>query len=343
MKERKIYLDLIRVIACALVIIIHSPIPATINPVAQNHGPFLMLVSYLTAPCVPLFLMLSGALLLPCKADISAYDYLKKRLNRVVGPTLCFSILYVLWFGFPSSIKDVVIRILSVPFSPQGHGVLKFMYILTGLYLLIPILSHWLRSVSRRELEMYLCLWVITLFYPFIGLFIGIDTSDSGILYYFTGYVGYFILGHYLSKYDIPLWIVLSCIVLVLPLPLLNKVFNWNLNFYSAFWYLSITVAIMTAAWFVVIKKYWGNLTSLNGYWGKFVESTSNFSFGIYLVHIFFMRAFIWYLPFVQSIPNYYIQTLVVFILTFAASWLFSWIVAKLPYSKYIIGYSSKK
>lgn len=344
MKERKIYIDLIRVIACIMVVIMHSPIPSTIVPGAETKGPFLVCSSYLTAPAVPLFFMVSGALLLPCKEGTNAIEYLKKRLSKVIFPTLCFTLLYVIWTWGPSfDLKDAIIVLLSVPFNVKGHGVLWFMYTLTGLYLLIPILSHWIRNVSKREIEFYLLLWIISLFYPFLKLFLDIETEPQGILYYFTGYAGHFLLGYYLSRYDVSFKLLLLCSFLVLPLPLLDKVLGWNLEFKSTFWYLSITVVVMSATWFVGIKKYFGHMTKLEGVWGKFVDTTSNYSFGIYLIHIFLMRAFIWYLPFVQGISNYYLQTVVVIVLTFVGSWLFSWLVAKLPFGQYIIGYTSRK
>lgn len=91
--QRTIYLDVIRIIACMMVIIMHAPIPGT---GAEGHGPFLVLISYLTVPCVPLFFMVSGSLLLPCRKEVSAIDYLKKRIGKVVGPTVTFSLLYMI-------------------------------------------------------------------------------------------------------------------------------------------------------------------------------------------------------------------------------------------------------
>lgn len=324
-----------------MVIIMHSPVPATINPVTENYGPFLVLASYFTSPCVPLFFMISGALLLPCKTGVNAFDFIKKRLMKVVGPTFCFSILYVLWNKFPTGVGDAICKLLSFPLAAQGHGVMWFMYTLIGLYLLIPIISHWIRSASKSELEFYLCLWGVTLMYPYIDVFLEIDTRIEGILYYFVGYGGYLLLGYYLSKYEVSLKVLLPLAILMLPMPLFNKIFNWNLDFVTAFWYLSMSVAIMTAAWFVIIKRLYSG-KKISGIWGKFIESTSNFGFGIYLVHIFLMRAFIWYLPFIECISNYYLQTFVVAILTFVGSWLFSWVISKLPYSQYVIGYTSK-
>lgn len=53
-------LDIIRVLACLMVVAMHSPMPGE-----QANGTFLASLSYLTAPCIGLFFMVSGALLLP--------------------------------------------------------------------------------------------------------------------------------------------------------------------------------------------------------------------------------------------------------------------------------------
>lgn len=60
MKERDLSLDIIRIIACVMVVIMHSPMPSS-----RANGLFLSSLSYFTAPCIGLFFMVSGALLLP--------------------------------------------------------------------------------------------------------------------------------------------------------------------------------------------------------------------------------------------------------------------------------------
>lgn len=61
MKQRDITLDMLRIIACMMVVLMHSPIPSSNNA----NGLLLSSVSYFTAPCIGLFFMVSGALLLP--------------------------------------------------------------------------------------------------------------------------------------------------------------------------------------------------------------------------------------------------------------------------------------
>ena len=329
-KQRIVYLDVIRVIACMMVTIMHAPIPGT---TAESHGAFLTLISYLTIPCVPLFIMISGTLLLPCRKEIKAIDYLKKRIGKVAVPTIIFSLFYM----FINKSTNWPISILSIPFSTQGPGIFWFMHTLIGLYLLVPIISPWIRQTSKRELEIYLLLWMVTQCYPYLSLFLEINSSNTGILYYFTGYAGYFLLGYYLNRYPISLRWLLPLAILMLPLPLFNKVFHWNLDFYSVFWYLSAPVVIMTVAWFVGIKRLCETFV-LN----IRISRISDLSFGIYLIHIFIIYILLWNWSVIKEIPNYYLQTVVVALLTFVGSYIVCRIISYMPYSQYLIGYTER-
>lgn len=345
--RRKKYLDIVRITACIMVIITHSPIP---GEKALTHGPFLTFSSFLTAPCIPLFFMVSGALLIPCNENVNAFVFLKKRIGKILGPTLFFSFFYLL--QNTQNIDNTFIQsILSIPFSAQGHGILWFMYTLTGLYLLVPIISPWIRKVSRKELEFYLLLWFITMLYPYLELILKINASESGVLYYYTGYAGYFLLGYYLNQYKVSVkWLILLAAVMFL-LPFFNKVCSWNLDFYSAFWCLSAPICVITSAWFVTIKRIVEYMYRTDSYekenkqlvMSSKLTLVSNLSFGIYMIHIFVMRSLLWNWNVIQHINNYYLQTAVVATLTFAGSLAICYIIAKLPFASYIIGYSQKR
>ena len=60
MKQRDLSLDLIRIMACVMVVVMHSPIPSD-----NANGLLLSTLSYFTTPCIGLFFMVSGALILP--------------------------------------------------------------------------------------------------------------------------------------------------------------------------------------------------------------------------------------------------------------------------------------
>lgn len=195
--KRIVYLDVVRVVACLMVIIQHSPMPGF----GDVNSSLYSATYFLSYPCVPLFFMVSGALLLPVENSSSgSLLFIRKKLSKILFPTLFWTFFYFLI----RIVKDQPIEwinILSIPFSPQGHGVLWFMYVLAGLYLIAPIISHWLRQSSKKELEFYLVLWFITLSFTHLDSVLQISEGYYNALCYLGGYIGYFVLGYYLHTY----------------------------------------------------------------------------------------------------------------------------------------------
>ena len=337
MKEPSYYLDFIRVLACLMVIAMHSPIPHT----SAAENPLSGLLSYFTAPCIGLFFMVSGALLLPISVETS--EFLRKRLKKVFLPTLFWSLFYIVCNVYKGNLdlSGMVVSLLGIPFSAQGNGVLWFMYTMIGLYLLAPIISDWLHKASRKNIEFYLFLWSISLCLPFFRLFLNISYGEENILYNFSGYSGYFLLGFYLNKYVLNpigrkscLYWILGVMIVLLP-PAACKVFHLNIDFYSLFWYLSVGVALMCVGWFLLIKNI--SLLSRTNTLTIALAEISKMSFGIYLVHIFIMRDLLWNLSFLQHLPFHY-QIPLCTILTFGLSYLFVKLFSKFSFSKHIIG-----
>lgn len=338
-KGRVLELDLIRVLACLMVIMMHSPMPV------ESQDPSLQSlvavgISYLCSPCIGLFFMVSGALLLPKALNVK--HFLRKRLHKVLFPTLLATLFYLIISHVESETsKDLIRELLSIPFSAQGTGILWFMYTLIGLYLLAPIIGTWLASLSdMKGARFYIVLWIVTLCYPIVSLFADVNESPTGILYYFGGYAGYFLLGyimHHCPKSVRWRWLAVP-ILLSIASPLVCRLMNWKVGFYSMFWYLSIFVAVMCMAWFKAILQ-WGKLLYKNTLFRKGIVLFSNLSFGIYLTHIFFMRSVLWKSDFIQEIQSYSIQTMVIFSLTTLISFSACMLISLLPGSEYIMGW----
>lgn len=329
-------LDILRILACLMIVAMHSPMPS-----GAENGLFLSSLSYLTAAGVGLFFMISGALLLPVKSDASSF--LKKRFSKIAVPTIIWSVIFV--------VLDSVCRgsalswesFLSILFSAQGNPTFWFLYTLMGLYLLAPILSKWLDSTSCKELELYLLLWVISLCYPLLRLILDVNTSETGILYYFTGYAGYFVLGHYLSKYPKRVkfcWLI-PLLVISYAAPVFCKVKNIAVDFYSLFWNLSIFVVIQC----VFIWKLVCLIVPGQG-WQKanpIISRISSLSFGVYLFHFFIIRYLLWNWKPISAINSYLLQTTIIIIATVLVSFSISLVISYLPFSKYLIGCSRNK
>lgn len=336
MSKKNLNINLLRILACFMVIFMHAPLPSE-----QANGIFLSTLSYITAPCIGLFFMVSGYLLLPIKQD--AGSFLRKRLGKVIGPTLFWSIFYIVVNFIKGDCQGFLMKeLISIPFSAQGNPVLWFMYTLIGLYLLAPIISRWITNASQKEMEFYLGLWGISLCYPILSSFLSINQGTTGILYYFTGYAGYFILGSYLKKY--PERISFKCIIPLMGIailaPIICKIAQINVNFYEVFWYLSIFVVIQCVFWFQTITKL---PLKFSNRIETMLTRTSNLSFGIYLIHIFIMRYILWECDFIQNMDSYILQTVTIAVLTFVLSTIACYLISWLPFSAYLIGYKSSR
>lgn len=242
--SRIVYLDILCILCCFMIVCHHSPMPTD-----SLKGWFCAGLYFVTMPGLVLFFMISGALLLP--VQMNTRMFLKKRVTKVAVPTLCFIAIHL----FIKTLKGVEINwwhtLLSLPFSVQGNGVLWFPYTLVGLYLVAPVISVWLQRISRKELEFYLLLWAVTLFYPLLKRVLTVNDTNTGLLYYFNGYLGYFVLGYYLRRYSsrlsFGLLAVLSVVAVLLEWLALSNGFGFG--------YLSLPVAVIATTLYVGAQK----------------------------------------------------------------------------------------
>lgn len=333
-----------------MVVLMHSPIPFS-----GANGLVVSSVSYFTAPCIGLFFMVSGALLLPPppyagassgRCAFSVREFVLKRLRHVLAPTLFWTAFYLFVKTCEGeyTIGELVKNIFSIPFSAQGHGVLWFMYTLIGLYLATPILVRWLRSATEKEVSCYLCLWFVSLCFPVLRLFLDVNESATGTLYYFSGYIGYYVLGYWLLNYSSRISLKLASMVMVIVCvaPIVVRVLRWEVDFYSLFWYLSVFVAAQCVFWWklvcVCVPRF-----HISRKFALRIALLSKLTFGIYLSHIFIMRDIVWRLPFVALIDISLPQILITAFLTLALSVILTRILYSTSIGRVVIGCQKKK
>lgn len=340
MHERIAYLDVIRIVACCMIVLMHSP-----HPHAGNPGFVVVPLSYITAAGIGLFFMVSGALLLPNREP--PLWFIRKRLSKVVGPTLFWTFFYlgIQLFQGDLTFSQLLKTLPSIPFSMQGHGVLWFMYVLIGLYLLTPILSSFLRQASRKEIRFYLMLWGITLVYPFLRGIVDINETTTGVLYYFSGYVGYYVLGYYLKTYEPQVSVITSILLIFIPILALSVYIAFGYEKWQSsgrFWYLSLFVVMMCVGWYTLLKRVTKSIKE-SVLCGKVGQILSNCSFGVYLMHIFIMRSLLWKLDWLVYGIGGIGQIVLTWLLTLSICFLITYCISALPYSELIIGYRRKR
>ncbi len=244
--------------------------------------------------CVPLFLMISGALLLPKEYDI--IDFLKKRVSRIILPFLFWSIFYIAYDlreSFIGANQPGVLSIIkkSVTLLIQGSSFhFWYVYMIIGVYMFIPIIGHWVRNCKQKEILYFLIVWSCTLFFnlPIISNYkIPIEIS------YFTGYIGYVVLGYYLSMQSYTNIKKIKIIAILLIISGIGSTFlgtaiasNHYHKFYDILYnYLTLNVMISAVGVFLLVK----NIEVVNPIIIKIRDYIGKYSYGIYLSHMLFI------------------------------------------------------
>jgi len=210
-KERgfSVPVDVIRTVAIVGVILLHSA-----NDLTSQQMSWFEIVRWNTVTVyqsigrlgVPLFLLLTGALLLqPSKLTEPIGVFFKKRVARIGLPFIFWGAIYFAWDFL------VVNKINNQPITTNSiiQGVLTgpyyqfwYLYLLLGLYLITPILRVVMAHASRDLIKYILILWFLgAAIVPTIALVTSLHL-DTNVLT-ITGYVGYFILGAYLLTVQI--------------------------------------------------------------------------------------------------------------------------------------------
>jgi surface polysaccharide O-acyltransferase-like enzyme len=218
LRGRPVYVDLIRTIAMVGVILFHAAGHWTITSQELNQLNPLEITSWgvvdfyqsVAIPLgVPIFLMLTGALLLqPEKKNESLSVFFKKRWARIGLPSLFWFAAYFAWDfsvkNIPFTSSAIIQGILNGPYTQMWY-----LYVLVGLYLLTPILRIFIADANQTLVKYFVILWVVGVaIIPVFGLFTPFQLNSN--VFTLAGYVGFFVLGTYLSTVEMrrsTLWI----------------------------------------------------------------------------------------------------------------------------------------
>lgn len=145
-RERKIYLDALRIIAIFLVIFNHTP---GYTAYMTTKGPKIwiyMVITMITRINVPLFLMVSGALLLSKEETI--LELIKKRIIRFIAVIIIFnSALYLM--GNYSDIHFVNLGLGIIEGTIEGSY--WFLYAYTGMLIMLPYIRKAVKGFDQKD------------------------------------------------------------------------------------------------------------------------------------------------------------------------------------------------
>lgn len=206
------YLDLLRIVSGLFVVMVHvSAWRMEDLPVADGKYVIVNTFSCLAFSGVALFVMISGALALNPDKETGIQELLLHK-------TLRFFMIYYIWkaiyqivlmfdagkaFTFTNIKNEIILALVQ----QRGYYHLWFLPMIAIVYMAVPIIKKGV--ADQKVCRYFLCIFFIvellfpTLFqYEFKFKYLFVDFFASNDFYLFGGYLGYFILGHYLHHWE---------------------------------------------------------------------------------------------------------------------------------------------
>lgn len=299
--SQTVWLDVIRFLAIAWVITIHCSGILLYQPISSQWwvGNFY---DSLARPAVPLFIMLSGALLLSGNKIESIAEFYQKRVVKLVVPLIIWSFIYLGLTAYEGHHAiNFVIALKQMAEAPVMYH-LGFMYIILGLYFVAPIFQVYANAASVSNLFYFIGLWfVVNSVLMVISRFfnIGLGIQFVGI----NGFIGYYIGGYLIKKYDVfgddfKQKLILSVVIIICLGVTMIGTYFLNLQegkldefFYE---YLSPNIVFLTFALFLLIKQtepFLEKITAKYSILNKVLIKFRTVTFGIYFVHVLVLVA----------------------------------------------------
>ena len=299
-QKRVWYLDYLRIMATIAVVVLHV---AAQNWYAVGVETFEWRVfcvgNSLVRWAVPVFIMISGELFLNNSKPLSVEQLYKKYIWRLVTAFLFWSALYLSGNLIKGDyVKTIVEAFIQVPIH------IWFMYMIVGLYMITPFLR---KITESEQLTNYFLIlfFVLTVGLPRMLELLRIfeipqaswlqacynEISGKLAFHFTSGYVGYYVLGYYLSTKNMGQMLRKICYTLggaglaatvLLTFWYSDKTGVQSVVFYAHFGFamMCASVGIFTFAKYELAKHMPGERMMV------WISKMSKYSFGVYLSHI---------------------------------------------------------
>ena len=324
--SREVWIDWLRVAACFMVFVVHSTEPFYLGGdgsliLTETDAFWSSFFDSFVRSCVPLFIIASSYLQFP--THYPTMEFFRRRAVRILVPFLLWTVVYAFRWGEP--VENFRNLLLNFNYA-AGH--LWFVYMLLGVYLLMPLLSPWAEKVEKKELQIYLGICLFTTMIPLIRdwaaggattviygpsglprqalfpLWGEASWNAYGTFYYFSGFIGYLLLGLYFRKFvgelswKKTLGIAIPCYIAGFAISFggfLRRVYETAEGTFpvgelveKAVWWETtwcndtIGVVLMAIAWILVFKK----IKAEGRFYKNVLLPVSKASYGIYLMHL---------------------------------------------------------
>ncbi|MGM9795265.1 MAG: acyltransferase [Candidatus Aphodosoma sp.] len=340
--QRDYSMDILRILAILIVVFLHISYPFfEENTLNSPQWLRAIIPDTISRWGVPVFVMISGAFML--QKEIPIKVLFNKYIKRLVILLLCWNVIY----HIPEikSMSFSVKNVMSIFFS-SGEGYhLWFLYMLIGIYIIIPIIK---KIVDGGLTKYVLCLWACTsiLFFWFVK-----SSTFIHLQYYLLNfpfqidYVGFFILGHYLYS-EVKLTKKQRCLIYSLGIFSLacmslgtygiSVVFGKKLYYFIE--NLSVFNVLVSVALFVFFRYFDVESCLILSKSKSVIGKLSNLTLGVYLIHIIILNIQYYYFPDdYYSIWNACLAIPAIWVVTTIVCFFISFVLSKIPGLKVLV------
>ena len=291
------FIDVLRVIACFLVIVNHTNSEIFLGSKPSLTWYVSLTYFFVCKIAVPLFIMISGFTML---GRVDSYSKIGKKILRIILALVLFSLLYYcdLWQSGYKPNAGVVDYFLSV-FQVQQTNAFWYLYMYIGILIMLPYLQKMVIHLSKRDIQIFIGIsLLVTGTWPIIVHYIpSLSYCNHLQLPLFNGYIGLLLIGYYFKTYivhskknlmiSIVVFIVSVAVNVVMTRYEYNIMEGNNYLFFDNRLYLPVVLA--SISFFNIVYHI-----KVEGIIAKVVKVLSECSFGIYLLSDFLISKLIW-------------------------------------------------
>lgn len=289
---------------------------------------------------VPVFVMISGSLLLDPEKEQSIEKIYRKNIVHIVTVLMCWSLIYALLYEFPSgglSFQAVYVVLKS---WILGHFHMWFLYMIIGLYMVTPLLGCVTKNKSLTRYFLLLGI-IFAILVPFITSFGAFSTlsklAENLKMALPVGYVFYYVLGFYLSS-ELRLkdrrWIFFGaaiCLIGIALTVILTAFVSLSTNVADSLYYRDFSLSICISCVGVFILGL--QIDVKNEGLRRVILMVSRGSLGVYMVHIIVLDCLAAIgIDSMMASPVFAIPLTA--ILTMAISFAISTVLTKIPFAR---------
>lgn len=199
-----VWIDLVRVIACFFVIVNHTNSQIFVNTTPSVEWFISLTYFFVSKIAVPLFVIISGYLLLD-RQDSYYNNFC--RIMRMATVLFFASLGYYLYFVSLGRIYSSFswVEFLGIIVKGPMTGAFWYLYLYIGLLIMLPFLQKLVKGMERKDFHVFFAISAVVYgIWPILEHYVPvIELSENLELPLFASYVAMLMLGYYFKKYAV--------------------------------------------------------------------------------------------------------------------------------------------